>query len=397
MKNALILLVLTCIAAPTISHAEKPTEYFALPGALYFSGVGTLYGTIASIKNIGDSDYSTYVGIAAGDASALGLGFGDIPLWQGQFSYFYAQASDATIETQYQRGGDNGNTYEQSLTGEIHRFALTHDLPFESTKSTIAISRSSVSIDEYADDNGRKISINQSGLDDINTTSIMSDLTWDNRTGPVGLAQGTKVSTSLRLDLGRTAQSDQGVFEYKLSHHINVTDNALASVYFNGSHAFIISKDKSHDTEIEVKDALDANCNLLLTPSQQTSCLALEQDLTNYIVASNNNGTSKAVGGSQGLRSFQESFFRGSNSFVEGFELQWQLPESLQFSNTTKLQWVIFTEGAQIADEFNKLSDNSYYSVGTGIRAYTGDIPVRAEFAYGENGNAFLLTAGLVF
>jgi hypothetical protein len=58
---------------------------------------------------------------------------------------------------------------------------------------------------------------------------------------------------------------------------------------------------------------------------------------------------------------------------------------------------VIFTEGAQIADEFNKLSDNSYYSVGTGIRAYTGDIPVRAEFAYGENGNAFLLTAGLVF
>jgi hypothetical protein len=397
MNNVSILLALTCIAAPLVSHAEKQIEYLASPGALHLSGVGTLYGAVASIKNIGESDYNAYVGIAGGDASAFGFGLGGIPLWKGYLSYFYALARDATIDTQYQRGDDNGNTYEQGLTGDIHRFSLSHDLPFKSTKSTLSIARSSVSIDEYADDNGRKILINQSGLRDINTTSIKADLTWDNRSGPVGLAQGSKVSASLRLDLGRTAQSDQGVFDYKLSHHINVTDNALASFYFNGSHAFIISKDETHDTEVEVKDTLNANCNLLSNPSQQASCLQLEQDLSNYIVASNNKGTAKAVGGSQGLRSYQESFFRGSNSLVEGIELQWQLPEAMQFSSTTKLQWLMFAEGAQIADALNELSDHSYYSVGAGIRAYAGDIPVRAEFARGENGNAFLLTAGLVF
>ena len=397
MKKASLLLALTCIATPLTSYAEKQTEYLALPGALHLDGVGTLYGAAASIKNIGASDYTAYVGIAGGDASAFGFGIADIPLWNGQFSYFYAQASDATIDTQYQRGSDNGNIYEQDLSGNIHRFALTHNLPFENTTSTIAFSRSSVSIDGYADDDGNEIMINQSSLSDIITTSVMAGLTWDNRTGPIGLAQGTKINTSLRFDLGRTAQSDQGVFEYKISHHVNIAENALVSVYLNGSHAFIISEDEKYDTEIEVRNALNANCNLVSNPSQKASCSALEQDLTGYIVASNKNGTAKAVGGSQGLRSYQESFFRGANSFVEGVELQWQLPESMQFASTTKLQWIMFAEGAQIADGLNDLSENSYYSVGTGIRAYAGDIPVRAEFAHGENGNAFLLTAGLVF
>jgi len=57
----------------------------------------------------------------------------------------------------------------------------------------------------------------------------------------------------------------------------------------------------------------------------------------------------------------------------------------------------MFAEGAQIADELNELSDNNYYSIGTGIRAYAGEIPVRAEIAHGKSGNALLLTAGLVF
>lgn len=394
---AFTCIAFTCIATPLTSYADKQTEYLALPGALHFDGVGTLYGAGASVKNIGESDYSAYVGIAGGDASAFGFGVADIPLLSGRVSYFYAQASDATIDTQYQRGDDNGNTYEQDLTGSIHRFALTHDLPFENTTSTIALSRSSVSIDGYADDDGNTIAINQSGLSDIETTSVMAGLTWDNRTGPTGLSQGTKVNTSLRLDLGRTAQSDQGVFEYKLSHHLNIAPNMLASFYLNGSHAFIISEEEKYNTDAEVKSALKANCNLITNASQQASCLQLEQDLTNHIVASNKKGTAKAVGGSQGLRSYQESFFRGSNSLVEGAELQWQLPESMQFSSKAKLQWVMFAEGAQIADELNELSDNSYYSVGTGIRAYAGEIPVRAEFAHGKSGNAFLLTAGLVF
>jgi len=396
MKKASLLLALTCIATPLLSQADEQVEYLVLPAVLHHSGVGTLYGAAANIKNIGESDYSAYVGIADGDASAVGFGVSDISLWSGQFSYFYAQARDATIDTQYQRG-DDGNIYEQDLSGSIHRFALTHDLPFESMKSTIALSRSTVSIDGYADDNGTEILINQSGFHDINTTSLMADITWDNRVGPIGLAQGTKVSASLRFDLGRTAQSDQGVFGYKLSHHISFTESALASFYFNGSHAFVISKDEKFDTEAEVRAELNASCNLLSSPSQTTSCLQLEQDLTSYIVASNNKGTAKAVGGSQGLRSYQESFFRGSNSLVEGVELQWQLPDTMQIGSSTKLQWLMFAETAQIADKLNELSDRTYYSVGTGIRAYAGDIPVRAEFAHGASGNTVLLTTGLVF
>ena len=396
MRKTTLLLTLAYIVTLPSAYADNASQYTALPGAVHLDGVGSLYGGIAGVKDIGINDYNIYVGVARGDGDVFGLAINDIPLWRGQFSYIYAQANDLTIETQYQRGADTGRIYEQDLSGNIHRFALTHKLPVENLTSTVSFTRSSVSLDGYADEDGRDITFNQSNLHDVNTTSFAAELTWDNRSGPVGLRSGSKISTALKIDTGRTGQSDQGTFEYKLSHHIDIGLNALASFYLNGSHAFIISQATKFDTAAEVVDTLNAQCDQL-SGQQQTSCVQLESDLATYIADSNSHGTAKAIGGSQGLRSYQESFFRGANSIVEGAELQWQLPNFLQITDAAKLQWVAFAEGAQISDNFNKLTSNSRYSVGTGLRAYVGDIPARLEFSHGEDGNTFLLSAGLVF
>jgi len=402
VNKTILMLALTSITSLSTAHADEASSTFVLPGALHLEGVGTLYGAAAGIKDIDESDYNLYIGIAGGDANAFGLAVTDVALLNGRFSYIYAQADDAVKETQYQRGGDAGNVYEQDLSGNIHHFSLSHELPITNLTSTIAVSLSSVSQEGYADEDGNKIAINPSGLHDIDALSMSAELAWDNltsdnRTGLSGLETGSKLSASIKLDSGRTAQSDQGTFDYQVSHHIGIGNTALASFYLNGSHAFIVKQAKKYDSDAEVKNALDAQCTRLTDANEQIRCLQLEQDLTTYITASNNKGTAKAVGGSQGLRSYQESFFRGSNSIVEGMELQWQLPEFMQPGNTIALQWITFAEGAQIADDFSELSENSRYSIGTGLRAYIGDVPTRVEFAHGEDGNAFLLTAGTVF
>ncbi|MBV1880289.1 MAG: hypothetical protein KUG82_01585 [Pseudomonadales bacterium] len=390
------LLAWLCFMPIAVSASDN-SQTLIIPGAIHLEGVGSVYGAGAGIKAIGESDYNIFVAIAGGDADVFGLGITDVPLLNGRFSYIYGQADEVLVETQYQRGSVVGRLYEQQISGDLHRFALTHDLSKENMSSTLALSLSSVALDGYANENGVEIAINATHLHDIETLSVTAGLEWDNRVGTVGLKTGSKVGASLTLESGRTAQSDQGILELKASRHLGISDEALVSFYVNLSHAFIVSQATAFDSIEEVSNTLDAQCDGLSNTEQQNQCRLLEQDLVSYITDSNNKGTAKPVGGSQGLRSYQESFFRGANSLVEGIELQWQLPKVMQFGETTKLQWVAFVEGAQITDDVGKLLSDSRYSVGTGLRAYVGGIPLRAEFAHGEEGNAFLLNAGLVF
>lgn len=396
MKYITPLIVATALSPLHSVWADEAPDTLVLPGAVNLQGIGNIYGVAGGVKHLGKHDISTYVAVATGDAEAFGLAITDIPFLYGKLSYAYAQADGVTKETHYRRGASIGTVYDQDLSGNVHTLALTHALPFPNLTSTLGITKSTVSLDGYALEAGGDISINESGLGDIDTTSLSANATWDTRDGPKGLAPGSKVSTSLVFDLGRSGQSSQGQVNYQLSHHISTSSSTLLSLYVNGSHAFILSKASDYDTDGEVRDALDAQCDTL-SANEQHDCLKLERDLVDYIVASNNEGTALAVGGSQGLRSYQESFFRGRHSLVEGAELQWRLPDQWQFSKQSELQWVAFIEDAQVADEIENLTSNSQYSVGTGVRAYIGDVPARLEFAHGKDGNALLLTAGLVF
>ncbi|OUS31915.1 hypothetical protein A9Q99_02140 [Gammaproteobacteria bacterium 45_16_T64] len=397
MKYIAAAIAIASLTPSQSAWSEEASKSVFLPGAINLYGVGTLYGAAAGVKNISDKGVNGYVAVAGGDATAFGLALTDIAFLGGKLSYLYAQADDATIETHYGRGTNVGNIYEQDLSGNVHRIALSHQLPNPQLTTELSFTRTSVSLDGYAIEDGNDIFINESGLGDIETTSVAAGITWDNRTGPQGLAAGSKVSTSLSFDLGRAGQSNQALFNYQLSHHIAISNSSLLSLYANGSHAFVLSKEDQYDTEEEVIAALDARCDEQSSVQRQNDCFQLEADLATYIATSNREGTAKAVGGSQGLRSYQESFFRGSNSLVEGAEFQWKLPQEMQFTKSANLQWIAFVEEAQIADDFGDLLENSNYSIGTGLRAYVGDIPARLEFAHGKDGNSLILTAGLVF
>lgn len=389
-------LLLSALTVPT-AQADEPSQTIFVPAIAHLEGVGDVFGFGVSVSDLGQSDVRVSAGVVSGDVEAVGVAVSDVKWGKGVFSYAFLDVSEAQVETQYARGLSIATPYSQELSGSGHVFAYT--LPsqtFSPLTWSGGLALTDVAIGRFFDASGRRIVINDNALKDIRSVVLNAGFSWDAReTAKNNLKTGFKASTGLSLTTGRDAQSDQGQFDYALSQHMALNESLLLSAYLKGSNAFIISRDSAHDEPSEIAAQLDTNCAISGTPQQVQACQQWKAEVTDYILASNTLGTAKGLGGSTGLRSYSEQYFRSANQLLEGLELQYVLP----FAATEKvgLQWVSFIEYAHSSDRLERLTQDSRYSVGTGLRAHINDIPLRLEYADGEEGDAWFLTAGLVW
>lgn len=407
----LMSLAFTGLSA-SFAYADEKAELSVLPVLLHLDGVGELYGAAAGYQNIGARDFDVFVGATSGDVKAGGISFSNFNFAGGLVSYQFASVSDAELETQYGRGSQLGVLFKQNLSGTGHHIGYQRQLknPQLSFKGDLQISE--VKFEAYADQNGREIDINFEGLHDVASNQLGLALNWDSRvnqgvSGEAGKAgkagkadkwaDGYQVKNKLSFTQGRIGLADQGQWDFQTSKHLLIADQFYLSAYLQGSHSFILAEEDAYDTDAEIRSEIDGQCGTL-SGLDAINCQALEDALVASVLANNNYGTAAPVGGVTGLRSYPQQLFKGANRWLEGLELEYALPKFLPTERNIPVHLVAFVESAQVNDRLSDLFDDTEYSVGAGLRTYVDEtLALRLEVAHGDNGDAWLLTAGLPY
>ena len=375
---------------------ERPARKLQiLPIVMRLDGVGEIYGAAVGIKNIARPQFNVHVGATTGDVEASVFSISDFKVGKNTFNYQLFNLDELNLQTQYSRSTHSGLVFQQLLSGSGHHFGFEHQFNNSQLSSNVDLVLSEISFEGYLDDNGNKIDINMDGLNDVSSTMLRYSLHLDEREN-ANFSAGSQLKSALSVTVGRDGQSDQGQWDYQMSQHYLVHKNVLVSAYIKGSHSMVLSENEDYDTDAEIRAELDAQCNVLTGTEQQT-CIKLEESLIAYVLASNQYGTASAIGGGAGLRSYGEQFFRGANTFLEGLEVEYQIPNFSVFKGDRKLHLVAFAESAQVNDQLEDSFDDSLHSVGLGLRTYADDLVLCLETAHGENGNAWAFRAGMPY
>jgi len=377
-------LILATLLFSALASADEATQSSVLPAVIHLEGVGNIAGVAVQAKNLGEDDYSAIAGVALGDAQGALLSVNDLPWGGGKLSLTTVFLSDITLDTQYQRGTDTGTLYEQSLSG-FAQFASLKTQINEQQHWYANLGLSLVSFEGYADKSGVDITINQSGLHDVFSTAAAIGLSHDKRRLTPGKG-GIKANIELAGLLFRPGQSDQGQLNYGVSHAWPFMEGHKVTTYARGSHGFVLAKKSEYDEVSEVLAEINGQCTT-------SACTLLENELANYIVDSNKNGSAQPLGGAYGLRSYSEQYIKAANTMLEGVELTLALPWAVGEGKSIEL--VAFAEAGQASDSISDLADDSLYSIGAGARFNINELPVRLEAAFGsDDTEAWFLTAG---
>jgi len=377
-------LILVSMLASDLVKADEAHQTSVLPAAIHLEGIGNIAGVAVQAKNLGEDDFSAIAGVALGDAQAALLSVSELPWGGGKLSLTTVFVSDITLDTQYQRGTDTSTRYEQSLSG-FAQFASLKTQINQQQHWYSNLGLSLVSFKGYADENGVDIAINQSGLHDVFSTAAAIGLSHDERKLTPGKG-GIKANIELAGLLFRPGQSDQGQLNYGISHAWPFMKGHNVTTYARGSHGFVLAKKSEYDEVSEVLAEINGQCTT-------SACTLLENELANYIVDSNKNGSAQPLGGAYGLRSYSEQYIKAANTMLEGVELTLALPWAVGEGKSIEL--VAFAEAGQASDSISDLADDSLYSVGAGARFNINDLPVRLEAAFGsDDTEAWFLTAG---
>ena len=385
--NAFILLALGVASV----QAEEGVEHSLLPGIVHFEGIGSVAVVGLKSEKVGVSDLNTVAAVALGDVEGAVFNVSEIPFLKGRLSLSSVFINDISIDTQYGRGLSTGTEYEQELSG-FGQFASLKTQFNHQQYWYANVGASLVSFGEYQTAGGDVIKINDEGLHDVFSTLASVGVAMDERKASADNS-GLLASAELAALLFRPGQSDQGQVNYSASYTWAFEGRHAVTTYARGSHGFVLAKRSEYDEVDEVLAEINGQCDALMSAEDKQNCEALEQDLANYIVDSNNNGNAQPLGGAYGLRSYSEQYIKASNTLLEGVEATYFLPWSA--GNSSSIELIGFAESAQANDDVASLFDDSFYSVGFGARVNLKDTPIRLETAYGSQGTqAWFLTAG---
>jgi hypothetical protein len=254
-----VILTAACFSAALFSSqsiADEEAEHQFFPAAVHLEGVGNIYAAGVKSEYVGDADVTVTAGIGIGDVKAAALNVSDIEFSfvDGLISYTGAVITEATLETQYNRGAkalsDNKETaFEQSLTGfaQILRYQETTS---EDSSWYLNATLSQVEVKGYATESGNNIDINMHLFKPI--TSFIPSIGYQFDERPNNEQTGLNAKIELNGTFLRAGDSTQGQVNYAAGYTFGLDQHTLTT-YLRGSHAYIINREKDYDTHDEVK------------------------------------------------------------------------------------------------------------------------------------------------
>ena len=376
---------------------ESNTGYLVLPAPYSYPGIGDGWVLVGYAGNIFDTMTDAYALWITGDASGVIAEVDELFLVP-QFFYlsyfsmdirkfgrnFYQNRGMVTEKEDFSVAvGDLYINQEPSVTLTVweRRLELNYALRHQEGRTT-----------EIRTPEGDLISSSvQTFESDSTKLSMLLDLTDDYNDPRSGLRLEQSREQFLSA---KDTDSDYEVLTSNLTAYIPIGEESTWLFNYYQSAALVT---RSGETDLDtLKTLLGLDyCASILLAAEQTACEeAITRDALNQQMA-NRNGTARALGGPDRLRSYPEERYQGAHSQSLGTEFRWNLRtgENLQdwvfLRDVFKvIQLAVFYEQGSVAETSTELGDHWRKSYGLGGRLVTGSGSVyRLDWATGNEGS----------
>lgn len=367
-------------------------EYFLLPAAVRLEGVGGIYGIAAGAEKIFGERTKVTAGASFGGVSGAGILLSDVPLGVENLglNLAFANVQKARFKTSYSRGLSQVDVFEQEVSASVYGATFDWLLFDKKFKLSAGMVLSEINLDDFYLDDQRITRPNTSGYHPIKTTSKIFSADWD---GSKEGRDGFKFGVGLATAEGRAGQSDLLVSNWRGSVYVPLAEPLTLAFHARWSDAYITKKATRYTDSASAKAALGTNCAAISDATEQARCERLENSIADYIAQSNSFGTAAPIGGSNGLRAYDELSVRAAHTRLFSTELRWTFTRigavSMAITPFYDLGWS--------ADEGARVFDKGADSYGAGLRATYKSIPFRLAFAESRAQSAWFFTMGQDF
>lgn len=392
-KSTSMRRVIFLIAVVIFSVESLAAEYFLLPAAVRLEGVGGIFGVAAGAEKIFSERTKVTAGASFGEVQSAGFLVSDVPLGVENFglNLAFASVQKARFQTSYARGLEQTEVFEQEVSATAYGATLDWLLLDKTLKLSAGMVVSEISLDDFYADGQRITRPNTSGYHPIETASKILSADWDRSSedGRHGIKLGVGVATAE----GRIGQSDLLVTNWRGSFYVPVAEPVTLAFHARWSDAYVTKKESRYTDAANARAALGTRCSAIVDAVERARCDRLENSVAEYIAQSNSHGTAAPIGGSNGLRAYDELSVRAAHTRLFSTELRWTFmqigPVSLAATPFYDLGWS--------ADQSGKVFDKGADSYGAGLRATYKAIPFRLAYAESQSQSAWFFTFGQAF
>lgn len=388
MKSIILLFTFFIFSSPTWA-----AEYFLLPAAARLEGIGGIYGIAAGANNIFADRTKILAGASAGEVRGAGILVSDLPVGISNLGLNLAFSSlqQARLQTSYSRGLKQADVYEQELSAVAYGASLDLKLAKDALKISAGFIFSEIKLEDYYLNDQRILRPNTSGYHPIKTSSKTLSLDWNgtDEESEKGFELGVTAATAE----GRIGQSDLLVTNWRGTVYVPVAEPLTLALHARWSDAYVIKKETRYIDAASAKAALGTNCAANVDPIEQARCEQLEDSVAEFIARSNSHGTAAPIGGSNGLRAYDEFSVRAAHTRLLSTELRWTLTKI----GKVAVAATPFYDLGWSADEGGKVFDRNADSYGVGLRALYNSMPFRVAYAESNSQSAWFFTLGQAF
>ena len=367
------------VASAVSSDMTSDNSFIALP--LRIAGVGGILGIGYKADGLIVKENFLVVGTTFGNVLADAVIFGKSSQSELNYNLGYVSVRDYNIDVAYKRGSVDADTYRLNGSAGTSYLNLKDNFFNNSLELNLNLSSVKIKFESFHDQLGSEIKLPRLHFTDYEFNASSVGGRWylvnfgDSRNDGY-LSLGYKFQNTMPTT---SANSETNAHDYAADILIKLHENiGLYGGYFN-SRAEVINESRFNSKE-KIIDTMNVDCGSLIDREEETSCLKLSDELSEFIFQQNTKGTSTPIGGNSRLRSFFESRFRAK--YTEQSYLRLAYIYSLF---DIKTESYVFSEQGYANDELSELKKHLVFSNGVGIRmAVTNQNSLRLDYAKGS-------------
>ncbi len=389
MKHSFVVLLFLAL----LTNEAWAAEYFLLPAAIRLEGVGAVYGAAGGAEKIFSERTKIVAGASFGEVQGAGFLLSDIPLGAENLALnlAFADVQKAKFQTSYSRGLEQNNVFDQEISATAYGATFDWHLADRTVKINAGMILSTINLDDFYVDGERIQRPSTSGYHPIETTSKILSVDWDRVDNES--QKGFKVGAGLATAEGRIGQSDLLVTNWRASFYLPLAEALGLAVHARWSDAHVTKKESRYTSAASAKAALGTNCAAIADATEQARCDYLENSIAEFVAQSNSSGTAAPIGGSNGLRAYDELSVKAAHTRLASAEMRWIFTRI----GSVALAVTPFYDFGWSSDDEGKVFDKGTDSYGVGLRATYKAIPLRLTYAESQDQSAWFFTLGQMF
>lgn len=366
---------------------QREGGYAVLPYAFELPGIGTGYGVLGAVNNIGGSCADVAGTFFEGEVSGQAFGVESIHLVPETliFDIGGAHIGNVAIQSYSQRGmGTEKDDYSQAEFTDMMGLAsrLTATFCERRLEGYIAYYGQESRMTSLRDASGMVI-VETDSFEEWAGTEVLGgrvDLT-DDYLDP---RRGVRFEPSVWFSPPSGSSADYFFVDTSVTAYLPFGKRSTWAFNYLRSDAFVVHEGETDPYVVAAEEGLDYS----------NTADIRERQYVDSIVAANTHGTATSLGGISRLRSYPESRYRGAHTEFFGTEFRWNItdeakPFDLFFVKDvrTAIQVAPFYEIGSVADEAGDLWAISRSSYGVGLRIVTASgLIYRFDIAAGQEG-----------